>query len=105
VNNFKSFNDTLGHGAGDKVLQTVADQLRLMAEGVGAVGRSGGDEFMIILPGHTAEQGETFVRRFRTGCRKCACGQRYLPHPCGCGYAVYHKTPTAATNCWPQPTC
>ena len=65
VNNFKSFNDNLGHGAGDRVLQTVADQLRLMCEGVGAVGRSGGDEFMIILPGHGTEEADAFTEAFQ----------------------------------------
>jgi diguanylate cyclase (GGDEF)-like protein len=65
VDNFKSYNDTLGHGAGDRVLQTVADQLRLMTEQVGIVGRSGGDEFMIILPGHSRPETEAFVQAFQ----------------------------------------
>jgi len=90
VNNFKSFNDTLGHGAGDKVLQTVADQLRLMAEGVGAVGRSGGDEFMIILPGHAAEQGETFVEVFQDWLSESAPAVNGIYRiRVSCGYAVY----------------
>ena len=90
VNNFKSFNDTLGHGAGDKVLQTVADQLRLMAEGVGAVGRSGGDEFMIILPGHTAEEAEAFTEAFQDWLSESAPAVNGIYRiRVSCGYAVY----------------
>ncbi len=90
VNNFKSFNDTLGHGAGDKVLQTVADQLRLMAEGVGAVGRSGGDEFMIILPGQTAEEAETFTEAFQDWLSESAPAVNGIYRiRVSCGHAVY----------------
>ncbi|MCH8814050.1 MAG: diguanylate cyclase [Chloroflexi bacterium] len=65
IDNFKAFNDTLGHGAGDRVLQTVAGQLRLMTERVGIVGRSGGDEFMVVLPGHTELQARALIEAFQ----------------------------------------
>ncbi len=50
VGDFKAFNDELGHSVGDRVFQTIADQLRLMTDRVGIVGRFGGDEFIVILP-------------------------------------------------------
>lgn len=65
VDNFKAFNDSLGHALGDRVLQTVADQLRLMTDKVGTVGRFGGDEFIVILPGHSREEAEAFVQAFQ----------------------------------------
>ena len=90
VNNFKSFNDTLGHGAGDRVLQTVADELRLMTEGVGVVGRSGGDEFMIILPGHSAEEAETFNQAFQDWLSESAPAVNGIYRiRVSCGFAVY----------------
>jgi diguanylate cyclase (GGDEF)-like protein len=90
VNNFKSFNDTLGHGAGDKVLQTVADELRLMTEGVGVVGRSGGDEFMIILPGHSADEAETFTQAFQDWLSESAPAVNGIYRiRVSCGFAVY----------------
>ncbi|HEU4758703.1 MAG TPA: diguanylate cyclase, partial [Dehalococcoidia bacterium] len=61
VDDFKAFNDKLGHSAGDRVLQTVADQLRLMSDRVGLVGRFGGDEFIVILPDEDRPGAEAFA--------------------------------------------
>lgn len=65
IDNFKAFNDSLGHSAGDRVLQTVANQLRLMTDRVGIVGRSGGDEFMVVLPYHDSAQTIAFIEAFQ----------------------------------------
>jgi diguanylate cyclase (GGDEF)-like protein len=56
VDNFKLFNDTHGHAVGDRVLRTIADQLVVMCQGRGSVGRLGGDEFLVILPDAHREQ-------------------------------------------------
>ncbi|MEL7100852.1 MAG: diguanylate cyclase, partial [Pseudomonadota bacterium] len=48
---FKAVNDTLGHAAGDHVLQVVADVFREMTRGDDVVARVGGDEFVILFPG------------------------------------------------------
>ncbi|MEV6845295.1 bifunctional diguanylate cyclase/phosphodiesterase [Actinoplanes sp. NPDC051411] len=49
LNHFKEVNDTLGHGAGDKVLQMVAAHLRDAATPNDLVARLGGDEFAVLL--------------------------------------------------------
>jgi diguanylate cyclase (GGDEF)-like protein len=49
LNHFKEVNDTLGHGAGDKVLQAVAAHLRDAASPNDLVARLGGDEFAVLL--------------------------------------------------------
>jgi diguanylate cyclase (GGDEF)-like protein len=49
LNHFKEVNDTLGHGAGDKVLQMVAAHLRDAATPSDLVARLGGDEFAVLL--------------------------------------------------------
>lgn len=50
---FKSINDTLGHQAGDAVLQEIAERLAAAVHGRGEVFRYGGEEFVALMPGLT----------------------------------------------------
>ena len=51
LNDFKEINDRWGHGAGDAVLQKVATRLNGAVRESDLLGRVGGDEFVVILPG------------------------------------------------------
>lgn len=57
LDHFKNINDTLGHAAGDKLLQEVAGRLIQVTENNDVIARWGGDEFIILLRG--IEQLET----------------------------------------------
>ena len=51
LDRFKNVNDTLGHAAGDELLQFIAGKLKKIAGDCLALGRVGGDEFAMFLPG------------------------------------------------------
>ncbi len=55
IDNFKTVNDTLGHEAGDQLLQAVAARLDGVLRGSDALGRLGGDEFVVICEELTPE--------------------------------------------------
>ena len=66
---FKTINDTAGHLAGDKVLREVAQAISQSIRSYDVVGRYGGEEFVIALPGADAE---AVMRRSEEICRKIA---------------------------------
>ena len=60
IDHFKSVNDTWGHSAGDAVIKAVSALIEKCVRGEDSVGRLGGEEFSVLLPG-TPEQGARFV--------------------------------------------
>ncbi len=70
LDRFKVVNDTLGHSAGDRLLQVVARRLRDHLRGDDTIARLGGDEFAVIVPDITrAEDAGTICRKLLAALR------------------------------------
>src|SRR3984957_7743967 len=67
VDHFKDVNDTYGHLTGDAVLRTLAAEMRQQVRESDLVGRFGGEEFVILLAGTTAEEACQVAERVRRG--------------------------------------
>jgi len=65
VDKFKNVNDTYGHHVGDQVIKFIADTLRANSRGDDVVGRMGGEEFCMILPGVDPDRSVAIAERIR----------------------------------------
>lgn len=89
IDNFKFINDLYGHPTGDRALQTLAASLRRFFASDVVIGRNGGDEFCLLLPGETRESVAEKLRAF------CAVPKTFVhddePHAftISMGYAEY----------------
>jgi two-component system cell cycle response regulator len=94
IDHFKKVNDTYGHQVGDVVLAQFAQLLKHAARDIDKIGRYGGEEFMVLLPGTVLDAGVTFAKRARQevethqfeyegGALKCtiSAGVASFPHP------------------------
>jgi diguanylate cyclase (GGDEF)-like protein len=65
IDKFKVVNDTHGHQAGDAVLRQFAKILKTEAREIDRIGRYGGEEFLLLLPGTVLDAAVTFAERVR----------------------------------------
>ncbi len=63
IDNFKAINDNHGHPFGDQIIQSVADSLRASLRPSDAIGRYGGDEFLVILENCPHRRAEELSQR------------------------------------------
>ena len=71
IDYFKAVNDTYGHAAGDAVLKNIAARMDNVVRGDDMVGRIGGEEFLIILPGSGLETARAVAERVRESIEIC----------------------------------
>jgi diguanylate cyclase (GGDEF)-like protein len=65
IDHFKKVNDTYGHPVGDQVIRSVAWLLKQRLRKTDAVGRYGGEEFLVILPQANADRARQLLDRIR----------------------------------------
>ncbi len=65
LDHFKKVNDTFGHQAGDAVLREASRRMKASVRPTDAVGRYGGEEFVIVLPGANVESAARTAERIR----------------------------------------
>ncbi len=82
LDGFKSVNDRFGHGVGDEVLNSYAHHLTQGLRPYDKVFRYGGEEFLIMLPDTTLEEGTAIIERLREGLA-------LLPHDATPGDPLY----------------
>ncbi len=65
IDNFKKINDTYGHLVGDSILKQLAEFLKSNVRESDVVARFGGEEFIILMPKSSIEEGQAFAERLR----------------------------------------
>jgi diguanylate cyclase (GGDEF)-like protein len=67
LDHFKHINDTYGHMVGDTALCESTNRMRTLLRTYDAIGRYGGEEFLIVLPGCTSQDAFKLAERLRLG--------------------------------------
>lgn len=90
LDHFKDVNDSHGHLVGDKVLRRVADTLRASLRGHDVIGRYGGEEFALLMPGADTAAALTGTERARlaVGERPIQVGSLRIPITVSAGVAA-----------------
>lgn len=93
LDHFKRVNDEHGHQAGDEVLKECVERTRRQCRAYDSLGRYGGEEFLLILPGCDLEQAEKQAERVRLAMASdpLVVDGRELTVTCSLGVTVYRQ--------------
>jgi two-component system cell cycle response regulator len=94
IDHFKKVNDTYGHHVGDEVLKAFAGILKAEAREIDRVGRYGGEEFLLLLPGTVLDSAVTFAERLR---------QSVEEHKFSYDGGTFTRTMSFGVATWPHP--
>ena len=96
IDHFKRVNDTYGHLAGDAVLREAAGRLKSVLRPYDRIGRYGGEEFLVVLPGCTSEEAGIVAERMRRcmGGNPVETNQAKIEMTCSIGVSASVKSDT-----------
>ena len=75
LDNFKSINDTQGHLFGDRVLKEITETVQANIRAEDVLGRYGGEEFLVVMPGADAEVSAKIAERIRQSIARVSIGE------------------------------
>ncbi len=87
LDRFKEVNDTLGHGAGDALIEAVAQRLREACDRHCVIARQGGDEFVVLSPATPRAVAEVLAERIRAAV-STTFDSEFGPIEAGCSIGV-----------------
>ncbi len=96
LDHFKAVNDTFGHFAGDAVLREAARRMQSCCRGYDSIGRYGGEELLVILPGCQAECAEGQAERMRAVIESTPLTLGEDPYQLTCSFGVTWAEPGKA---------
>ena len=92
IDHFKRINDSLGHDAGDQLLQEVAERIRQTLREQDTVARFGGDEFCILVSLNRIEEAKALARRIMARMKKpITVARRQMVMTTSIGIALYPR--------------
>jgi len=89
IDHFKRLNDRYGHQTGDQLLALMGGLCGEVLRPYDAVGRYGGDEFVVVLPGSDCADGISIAERLRSGFESAPLGSAAEPHTLSLGVASW----------------
>jgi diguanylate cyclase (GGDEF)-like protein len=99
LDRFKAVNDLLGHRGGDDFISTLADRMVQAIDDDCLAGRIGGDEFVVVLPGHCADQADRVAQQLVNWMAQPVRAEgRSVPSSVSLGVAVAPQHGTSATD-------
>lgn len=96
LDHFKRVNDTLGHAAGDAVLRALAQAAQGVLRGQDRLGRWGGEEWLLVMPGTAAAEVPAVFERLRS--RFAATAADGIAGAHGCTFSMGAAAMTAHTG-------
>jgi diguanylate cyclase (GGDEF)-like protein len=100
IDRFKSINDTHGHSVGDAVLRDAAATIRVQLREYDFVGRYGGEEFLLLLPGCDEDDGRRIAERVRQRIEAVPTiiGDLSIPVTASFGLATAHRSESLSSS-------